>query len=77
MTKIIHKELSYVTHGALLRIFNTLGPMLPECFYQDATMLELTGLGIQCEKEKEFEVFYCDERVGHYYSVNGLTPVSE
>jgi hypothetical protein len=45
MTKIIHKELSYVTHGALLRIFNTLGPMLPECFYQDATMLELTGEG--------------------------------
>ncbi|MBM4460971.1 MAG: GxxExxY protein [Chloroflexi bacterium] len=67
MTKIIHKELSYVTHGALLRVFNTLGPMLPECFYQDATMLELTGLGIQCEKEKEFEVFYRDVRVGHYF----------
>ena len=67
MTEIIHKELSYSTRGALLRIFNTLGPMLPECFYQDATMLELTALGIRCEKEKEFEVFYRGERVGHYF----------
>jgi GxxExxY protein len=67
MTEIIHKELSYVTHGAMLRVFNTLGPMLPERFYQDATILDLTALGIQCEKEKEFEVYYRDVRVGHYF----------
>jgi GxxExxY protein len=67
MQKLIHPELSYAVRGVLLDVYNELGPMLKERFYQDAIMLGLEKKGIQCKAEKAFEVFYEDERVGLYY----------
>jgi GxxExxY protein len=51
----------------LLDVYNTLGPMLRESFYQDAIMIGLRKRGIACDPEKEFEVYYEGERVGLYY----------
>lgn len=67
MPKLIHPELSYATRGMLLHIYNTLGPMLPEKYYQDAFIIGAEKAGIACETEKAFEVFYRDERVGLYF----------
>jgi GxxExxY protein len=67
MPKLIHPELSYATRGILLHIYNTLGPMLPEKYYQDAFILGAEKRGITCDAEKAFEVFYRDERVGLYF----------
>jgi GxxExxY protein len=67
MTTIIHKKLSYEVKGVLLHVYNTLGPMLPERFYQDAIAIGLRAKGICCETEKQFEVYYRDARVGLYF----------
>jgi GxxExxY protein len=67
MGKLVHPELSYQVRGVLLDVYNTLGPMLKEEYYQDAIVLGAEKLGIACESEKSFEVYYEGERVGLYY----------
>jgi GxxExxY protein len=67
MSKIIHKDLSYAVKGVLFHVHNALGPSLPERFYQAAVAIGLEAEGIQCEREKSFEVYYRDTRVGLYY----------
>lgn len=57
MTVIIHKDLSYAVEGACFDVHNTLGPLLPEKFYQAALAIALEERGIRCEREKGFEVF--------------------
>jgi GxxExxY protein len=66
MTSIIHKELSYTVRGVLLDVYNKLGPMLPERFYQEAIAYGLEAKGIHCQTEKSFEVYYRNNRVGLY-----------
>jgi len=68
MSKIIHKELSYAVRGVLLDVYNQLGPMLPEKFYQQAVEIGLLAHGLQCEREKSFTVTYRDVQVGLYYT---------
>jgi len=67
MPKLIHPELSYQVRGVLFDVYNTLGPMLKEEYYQDAIVLGLEKRGVACEAEKAFEVYYEGERVGLYY----------
>lgn len=67
MPNLIHPELSYEVRGVLLDVYNALGPMLREAFYQDAIALGLDRHGISCQQEKAFEVYYEGERVGLYY----------
>ncbi len=67
MSELIHPELSYAVRGAMLEVYNALGPQLKEAYYRDAIAIELEERGIVCVREKGFEVFYRDERVGRYY----------
>ena len=67
MTKLIHPKLSYQVRGVLLDIYNALGPMLKEVYYRDAIVVGLEKGGIKCDPEKDFEVYYEEERVGLYY----------
>lgn len=67
MTKLIHSELSYAVRGVLFDVYNKLGPMLPEEFYQIAVEFALKEQNICCEREKPFEVYYLEARVGLYY----------
>ena len=67
MTQPIHKDLSYAVRGVLFDVYNKLGPLLPEKFYQEAVEFGLTKRGITCQREKEFEVYYRGQRVGLYY----------
>ena len=67
MSKIIHKQLSYEVRGILFDVYNQLGPMLPEEFYQKAITIGLEAKGIACQTEKSFEVYYRNQRVGLYY----------
>jgi GxxExxY protein len=41
--------------------------MLKEEYYRDAIVLGMEKCGIACHAEKDFEVYYEDERVGLYY----------
>jgi GxxExxY protein len=67
MSKLIHKDLTYTIRGVLFDVYNQLGPMLPEEFYQHAVELGLSAKGVDCKREKPFEVFYQQQRVGLYY----------
>jgi GxxExxY protein len=67
MAKLLHPELSYTVRGVLLDVHNTLGPGLKEATYRDAIALGLEACGVPCQVEKEFEVYYEEERVGLYY----------
>jgi hypothetical protein len=51
MATFLHKALSYEVRGVLFDVYNTLGPMLPERFYQAAVAL---GLDM-----KHLNVTYC------------------
>lgn len=67
MTKIIHKELSYNIRGILFSVYNKLGPMLPERFYQEAIAISLGAKKIAFRTEKSFEIYYRNNQVGLYY----------
>lgn len=58
MENLVHPELSYAVRGVLLDVYNSLGPMLKEGFYQDAIAIGLEQIGIKNETEKSFEVYY-------------------
>jgi GxxExxY protein len=67
MPHLIHKELSYQVRGALLEVYNQLGPSLPESFYRDALTYGLRERGIACEPEKHFDVLYSNTTIGTHY----------
>jgi GxxExxY protein len=67
MSKLIHEDLTYTIRGVLFDVHNQLGPMLPEDFYQQAVEIGLAAKGIDCKREKPFEVYYRQQRVGLYY----------
>ena len=67
MAKLVHPELSYQVRGVLFHVYNALGPMLKETYYEDAVVIGLEKRGIACESQKAFEVYYEGERVGLYY----------
>jgi GxxExxY protein len=67
MAQLIHPELSYAVRGVLLNVYNSLGPMLKEEFYEQAIAIGLEKRGIRSEAQKQFEVYYEGEQVGLYF----------
>ena len=67
MSQLVYPELSYEVRGVLLHVYNTLGPMLNEEYYEEAIAVGLDKRQIQCETQKAFEVYYEGERVGLYF----------
>lgn len=67
MTQLIHPELSYAVRGVLLDVYNSLGPMLKEKFYEQAVAIGLDKRGIRCETQKQFEVYYEGQQIGFYF----------
>ena len=62
----MYEDLTYTINGCLFSVYNTLGNIWKEEVYEKALHLELQSQGLQAERQKEFEVFYFDKRVGHY-----------
>ncbi|QTA79401.1 GxxExxY domain-containing protein [Desulfonema limicola] len=50
----------------MFEVFRNLGNIWHEDVYENAAELELRSRGLKVERQKEFEVFYFDRRVGHY-----------
>ncbi len=59
--------MSYAVRGVLFDVYNQLGPILSERFYQEAVAIGLETKGIVCETEKQFQVTYCGVEVGRYF----------
>ena len=62
----MHENLTYKINGCIFKVYNTLGKIWNEDVYEQALQLELQTQGLQAERQKEFEVFYFDKRVGNY-----------
>lgn len=62
----MYDDLVYRINGAFFTVFQAFGNVWSEEVYEQALELELQANGFHVERQKEFEVFYYDQRVGHY-----------
>ncbi len=62
----MHEKLTYDINGCLFEVFRKLGNIWNEDTYESAAELELRACGMETERQKEFDVFYFDRRVGRY-----------
>jgi GxxExxY protein len=67
---IIEKELSYLIMQAAYEVHNTLGPGFPEKIYEEAMSRELTGRGVEIERQKRVIVYYKGEPLGEFFLDN-------
>jgi GxxExxY protein len=76
--EILHKEITDKIIKAFYSVYNVLGFGFLEKVYENALFLELTGMGLICEKQKPIEVYYNGNMVGEYFAdmiVNGCVIV--
>lgn len=64
----LHKELSNKIIKAFYDVYNKLGYGFLEKVYENALLLELKGMGLECEKQKPIHVKYNDIVVGEYFA---------
>ena len=67
MTELLHAELSYAVRGVMFHVYNSLGPLLKESFYEQAIVIGLEKRGLHCATQKSFEVYYESQQVGLYF----------
>lgn len=67
MSKIIYKDESYATAGALFDVYNNLGSGFSEIVYKDAIEYELRSLNIPFQREKEYSLAYKDALSKHEF----------
>ncbi len=66
MGKLLYEELSYTIRGALMEVYNSLGPGFREETYKLATLAELRRQTIGAVRELEIEVRYKGEIIDKY-----------
>ena len=64
----LHKELSNKIIEAFYNVYNTLGYGFLEKVYEKALFIELTEMGLSCERQKAIKVYYKGKKVGDYYA---------
>jgi len=64
----LHSELSGKILKAFYTVYNTLGFGFLEKVYENAMMIELKNLGLQCSQQQNIDVYYNEENVGDYYA---------
>lgn len=64
--KLIEPELSYQIAGILFKVYNKLGPLYQEKYYQRAIEKELRTEKISFEREKTVPIEYEASNIGHY-----------
>jgi len=64
----LHSELSGEILNAFFNVYNTLGYGFLENVYENALLIELKKLDLNCRQQQPIEVFYDEEKVGVYYA---------
>ena len=64
----LHKELSNKIIKAFYNVYNNLGYGFLEKVYENALLIELKQLGLECEKQKPIKVNYNNIIVGEYFA---------
>jgi GxxExxY protein len=65
---MIHEELTKRIIGAYYNVYNALGYGFLEKVYQNALLLEMRSIGLQCTPQSAITVFYNQEIVGEYFA---------
>ena len=64
----IHGNISKIILRAFYNVYNELGSGFLEKIYDNAMMIELEELGLNCKKQSPIIVYYYDDVVGNYYA---------
>ena len=64
----LHSDLSSLVIEAFYNVYNTLGCGFLEKVYENAMMIELRSLNLDCKQQQNIDVYYDSERVGDYYA---------
>ena len=65
---LLHNDTTDKIIRAYYNVYNKLGYGFLEKVYENAMMIELTKMGVPCEKQVPIDVYYEDERVGKYFA---------
>ena len=57
-------DLTKIVIGAAMKVLNKLKPGLDEKLYERALIIELAKQNIQCEQQKQYDVFYEGQLIG-------------
>jgi len=63
-----HSQLTEKILKAYYNVYNKLGYVFLENVYENALMIELMKLGLECEKQRAIDVYYDGKKVGEYYA---------
>lgn len=63
---LMHEQLTYAINGCMFEVFRYLGNIWNEDVYESAAESEIRSRGMKAERQKKFDVFYFDKRVGYY-----------
>lgn len=66
--KFKYQDITEKIIKAFYNVYNSLGYGFLERVYENAMMIELKSLNLNCEKQKQIKVFYKNENVGEYYA---------
>lgn len=67
-TNYLYSEITSKIIKAFYNVYNSLGFGFLEKVYENAMMLELKKMGLECEKQVPITVFYDGEKVGDYFA---------
>ena len=68
MARFIYKELTFKIIGCAMKVHRLMGCGLTEACYESALQLELVKAGLKVERQKQHEVYYDDQRMGHFFT---------
>lgn len=63
-----HSHLTEKILKAYYNVYDKLGYGFREKVYENAMMIELRKLGLECEKQKPIDVYYDEQKVGEYFA---------
>jgi GxxExxY protein len=67
VTTLLHKELTGTVIGVYYDVYNNTSHTYPEYIYERAMVHDLRNLGITCQRQTVYEVWYKDKKVGEQH----------
>jgi len=64
----LHQDITNKIIRAYYNVYNELGYGFLEKVYENALMIEIKSLGLNCEKQKPISVEYNGSNVGEYFA---------
>jgi GxxExxY protein len=66
--ELLHQEITAQIIKGYYEVYNTLGYGFLEKVYENAMMIELLEIGLECKKQNPIKVSYKENLVGNYFS---------